>query len=76
MFSGGFESIGKSLIYLGVMIVIIGVIIHFGGKAVNFGRLPGDIRIERENFSFYFPIVSSIVVSIILTIILNFFTRR
>lgn len=76
MFSGGFDSIGKSLIYLSIIITMIGVLIYFGAKVFNFGRLPGDIRIEKENFGFYFPIVSSIVISIILTIVLNLFTRR
>ncbi len=70
------DSIGKSLIYLGLFIAILGVIIHFGGKFTAFGRLPGDIRIEKENFSFYFPVVSSIVLSIVITILLNLFTRR
>ena len=76
MLSGGFDSIGKSLIYIGLIIAVIGLILHFGGKYMNFGRLPGDIRIEKENFGFYFPIVSSILLSIVLTIILNLFTRR
>lgn len=76
MFSGGFDSIGKSLIYIGLVITVIGLILHFGGKYSSFGRLPGDIRIEKENFGFYFPIVSSILLSILLTIILNLFTKR
>jgi NAD/NADP transhydrogenase beta subunit len=76
MFSGGFDSIGKSLIYIGVIIAVIGLALHFGGKYISFGRLPGDIRIEKENFGFYFPIVSSILLSIVLTILLNLFTRR
>lgn len=76
MLSGGLDSIGKSLIYIGLIIAAIGLILYFGGKYMNLGRLPGDIRIEKENFGFYFPIVSSIILSIVLTIILNLFTRR
>lgn len=72
----GFDSIGKTLMLFGVILFVIGCIFHFGGKVVNFGRLPGDIRIEGENFSLYFPIVSSIVISIVLTIILNILGRR
>ncbi|NLP41239.1 MAG: DUF2905 domain-containing protein [Veillonellaceae bacterium] len=64
------------LMTFGAILFIIGIIVHFGGKVINLGRLPGDIRIEGENFGFYFPIVSSIVISIILTIILSIFGRR
>ncbi|MEG6585578.1 DUF2905 domain-containing protein [Dendrosporobacter sp. 1207_IL3150] len=76
MFPGGSESFGKILIYIALVILVIGLILHFGGKFINFGRLPGDIRIERENFGFYFPIASSIILSIILTILLNIFSKR
>lgn len=72
----GFDSLGKTLMVFGAIIFIVGLIAHFGGKVINFGRLPGDIRIEGQNFGIYFPIVSSIVLSIILTIILNIFGRR
>lgn len=72
----GFDSFGKTLMAFGVMLFVVGLIIHFGGKAISFGRLPGDIRIEGERFGFYFPIVSSILISIILTIIFNVFGRR
>lgn len=71
-----FDSLGKLLIFLGVLLLIIGSIIHFGGKLFSLGRLPGDIRIERENFSFYFPVMSSIILSIIVTILLNIFSRK
>lgn len=72
----GFDSFGKTLMMFGVILFIIGLVVHFGGKVINLGRLPGDIRIEGENFGFYFPIVSSILISIVLTIILNIFGRR
>ncbi|HLS07569.1 DUF2905 domain-containing protein [Lentibacillus sp.] len=54
---------GKMFIVLGVMFVVIGIIWSFIGK------LPGDITIKRDNFTFHFPIMTSIVVSIILTLI-------
>jgi hypothetical protein len=76
MSSLGFDSLGKTLMMLGVLLVVIGAVMHFGGKFINLGRLPGDIHFEKENFSFHFPIVTSIVVSIIATILLNLFTRR
>lgn len=72
----GFDSVGKTLMAFGIVLFLVGLIMHFGGKVINLGRLPGDIRIESEHFGFYFPIVSSIVVSIILTIIINIFSRR
>jgi hypothetical protein len=71
-----FDSFGKTLMLFGVVLLVIGAALHFGGKFISLGRLPGDIRIERENFSFYFPIVTSILLSVILTLVLNFFTRR
>ena len=73
---GGFDSIGKMLMVLGGILLVAGAIFHFGGKLINLGRLPGDINIERGNFSFHFPIVTSIIVSILLTILLNLFSRK
>lgn len=63
---------GKWIIVLGVVICIIGIIIYFFYSKLNWlGKLPGDIRIEKENVRFYFPIVTMIIVSIVLTIIIN-----
>ncbi|MCF8308878.1 MAG: DUF2905 domain-containing protein [Bacteroidales bacterium] len=67
---------GKYIIMIGIAIVFIGLIIYFLGDKLDWvGRLPGDIRIERENFKFYFPITSLILLSAILNLIL-FFIRR
>jgi uncharacterized membrane protein len=71
----GFGGFGKTLIFLGVLLVLVGIFLHFGGK-FGLGKLPGDIYYRKGNFSFYFPVVSSIVISIILTIILNIFFRK
>jgi len=71
-----FSSFAKSLMGLGVILIIVGAVLYFGGKFTSLGRLPGDIHIERGNFSFYFPIVTCIVVSIVLSIIFNIFSRR
>lgn len=57
---------GKLLIILGIGLVIAGLIIEFGVR-IPFGKLPGDIRIERENFSFYFPVTTMILLSILLS---------
>ena len=67
--------IGKMLIVAGIALIIAGIIFTIGSK-LGLGKLPGDIFIKREGYSFSFPIVSSIVVSIILTVILNIFFRR
>jgi H+/Cl- antiporter ClcA len=62
---------GKWIIGIGVIIIVIGVIIYFFHDKLNWvGRLPGDIRIEKENFRFYFPIVTMIVFSLVATIII------
>ena len=63
---------GKVLIVVGLVIAALGMLISLG---VPLGRLPGDLSYRRGNFSFYFPIVTSIVVSIILTILFSFFRR-
>ncbi len=69
----GFEGIGKMLILMGFFVVLVGLIMTVAPRLnIPFlGRLPGDIRIEREGFSFYFPIVTCIVLSVLLTIALN-----
>ena len=64
---------GKFLIVVGVVIALVGVLISMG---VPLGRLPGDISFRRGNTSFHFPIVTSIVLSIVLTLLLSFFFRR
>ena len=64
---------GKFLIVLGLVIALIGLLVSMG---VPLGRLPGDISFRRGNTSFHFPIVTSIVLSIVLTLLLSFFFRR
>jgi len=64
---------GKTLIYIGIVFIAIGLLMHFGGRFLPLGRLPGDINYQSGNTSFHFPIVSCIVVSIVLNIILRLF---
>lgn len=60
---------GRVLIYIGIVLVIVGLVWQVGGRFFSFGKLPGDIVVERENFRFYFPIVTSIILSIVLSLI-------
>ena len=67
--------LGKALIYLGVLLVVVGLVLSFAGKLPWIGHLPGDISIQRERFSFYFPITTCILISIIISLVLYFFRR-
>lgn len=68
--------LGKYIIVLGLVIVFIGVVFYFWGDKLHWiGRLPGDIRIEKENFRFYFPITTMILFSILLTVIMQIIKR-
>ncbi|MBL8101071.1 MAG: DUF2905 domain-containing protein [Anaerolineales bacterium] len=70
------ETIARYLMLGGIIIFLIGGGIYLAAKfGIPLGRLPGDIRIEGENGSFYFPITSSILVSVILSILLNLISR-
>ena len=66
--------IQKTLIIIGVLFVLVGLLYPFL-KDIGLGRLPGDIVIKKENSSFYFPIVTCIVVSVIVSLILMFFRK-
>ena len=63
---------GRFLIGAGVVLVLVGLLVQVG---LPLGRLPGDIRIQRGNSTFYFPIVTCIVVSVVLSLIAAFFRR-
>ena len=68
--------IGKSIIFIGIIIVIIGVVILFSDRLpFNLGKLPGDISYKKENFSFYFPITTSILISIVLSLLFYLFGK-
>ena len=70
------ENIARYLIIGGFILILIGGGVYLAGKiGIPFGRLPGDIRIEGQNGSFYFPVVTSLLVSIILTVVLNIIFR-
>ena len=67
--------IGKVLVVLGTVLLLLGLVLWSGFGAGWLGRLPGDIRVQRGNFGFYFPIVTCIILSILVSLILSFFRR-
>jgi len=71
----GLGALGKMLILLGVFIIAIGVLLLIGEKIPWIGKLPGDIIIKKEKFTFYFPITTSIIISIILTLLFTLFRK-
>ena len=68
--------LGKALMILGLVLVAVGLIVTFGGKFSWFGKLPGDIFIQKRNFTFFFPITTSIIISIIVSVIFILMRRR
>jgi hypothetical protein len=71
----GLGALGKLLILLGVLIIVIGLLLLVGEKIPWIGKLPGDIIIRKEKFSFYFPITTCITISIILTFLVWIFRK-
>lgn len=70
------DSIGKLFIFIGVLISLTGVILLLLSKThIPLGRLPGDIFIQKKNFTFYFPLTTSIIVSVVLSIVFYFIFR-
>ncbi len=69
------EDIGKMLILFGVLLAITGGALVLFGKVPGLGRLPGDIVIQRDNFTCFFPLATSILLSIVLTLLLNIVAR-
>ena len=66
--------IQKTLVIIGVLFILVGLLYPFL-RDIGFGRLPGDIVIKKENSSFYFPIVTCIIVSVVVSLILMFFKK-
>ncbi|AKX94499.1 DUF2905 domain-containing protein [Neomoorella thermoacetica] len=73
---GDWSFFGKMLLGMGLFLALMGLLLLGLGKLFSIGRLPGDIYIQRGNFTFYFPLVTSLLLSLILTVILNLLFRR
>jgi hypothetical protein len=67
--------VGRILIIIGVLLVVLGMLLSLGGKIPFLGRLPGDIRIERDNFSFYFPLTTCLLISLLASFLFWLFRR-
>ena len=74
--TGNMSPLGRSLIMLGLAIAALGVLVSVAGKIPYLGRLPGDIYIKRGHFTFYFPLTTGILVSLILTILIRLMSRK
>jgi len=70
------NELGKALVIFGCALVVVGAVLWFGGKVPWLGRLPGDIRVDREHFKFYFPLTTCLLISILLTVIFRLIGKR
>ena len=70
------SSMGRTVLLVGLLIAAVGVFMLLAGRLPFLGRLPGDIAVQRGSWSFYFPLATSVIVSLVLTVVLNVFFRR
>jgi len=71
------SDVGKILVVIGLGLVALGLLLWLGGKMnLPLGRLPGDIRVDRQNFKFYFPLTTCVLISAVLTLIMWLLRRR
>ncbi len=73
---GDFSSFGKTIMLVGAVLLGAGLFLTLAGRIFPLGRLPGDIFVRKGNFTFYFPVITCIILSIILTLVLNFFGKK
>lgn len=71
-----FGQFGRMLILFGALLIVLGVVLTLAPRIPYLGNLPGDLHLRGKNWSFHFPVVTSIVVSVVLTVLLNLFFRR
>uniref|UniRef100_A0A7C2WIC5 DUF2905 domain-containing protein n=1 Tax=Thermorudis sp. TaxID=1969470 RepID=A0A7C2WIC5_9BACT len=72
----GIDTLAKAIIALGVVLVVVGLLLLLAGRVPYLGRLPGDIIYRRDNVTIYIPLATMLLLSILLTIVLNLFFRR
>ena len=69
-------SFGKVLIFAGIVLILVGMLVTFSGKIPWLGKLPGDIYIQKKGLSLYFPITTSIIISVLLSLVLMLIRKR
>ena len=69
------EGMGKSLVIIGLIFIAIGIAIAFGPRIPFIGKLPGDIYIKKDSFTFYFPLATSVLISVIITFVMYLFRK-
>jgi hypothetical protein len=72
----GLQHLGRILIIAGIVMAVIGAVLVLSGRVPWLGRLPGDILIQKKNYTFYFPLATSILISLLLTVLFWIFGRR
>jgi uncharacterized protein HemY len=70
-----FQTLGKILVVGGIVLLVVGLLLIFFGKIPYIGKLPGDITIKGKNYTIYFPLATSIIISIIISLILYLFRK-
>ena len=70
------NDLGKPIVFIGIILIITGTILTLAGKLYGVVKLPGDIFIKKENFSFYFPLTTCILFSIVLSALMHFFGKK
>ena len=70
------SDLGRALVVLGLVLAATGVVLTFAGRVPWLGRLPGDLQIQRGGWTFYFPLATSVLLSVVLTLVLWVFGRR
>ncbi len=70
-----FDNLARILVIMGVILLVLGGVVAVAGRYLPLGRLPGDIIIKRENFVFYFPVVTMIIVSLLLNLVFRLLRR-
>ena len=69
-------SFGKVLVFAGIFLILVGMLVTFSGKIPWLGKLPGDILIQKKDFSLYFPITTSIIISVVISLVLMLIRKR
>jgi hypothetical protein len=70
------QELGRTLIVIGAVLLVVGCALVFADRIPFLGRLPGDVVVRKKDFTFYFPIATGLLLSLVLTILLNLWSRR